>query len=386
MLLIHGPDGPELVLKLKLRLAKGQRNFARCTVVTLYEDRKCRGQCPVTSFLGLAFADEAFEDINLRQLSYLKINENTSHLPLKIKDDMLEVPVCCIYSEGMISLSRAMTYNVLRNQANQLGQRLGYQAVLQPYNFRRGTANAIASEVTAEEYTKLLNHTTKTSAEYYASDEVKVDSQNLFLGAAQEMGRLDKLKGMNFYKQSHAPNNLPHLENQKILDDPEYKSLEAIESEVLGEIAQAEATEGCVRSMLQRRLSSAISKRKNYYRRAYKKAYKEYRSEFFRDVGPREVQRQIQAIEGGGEITSSPSGSFADRKQSSRGVAAGYFTAREHIAKAFFRTDIESKKIPDTSVLEALKALSAPEPYILYYLNEAPVDEKCPICNIEMNR
>ena len=94
---------------------------------------------------------------------------------------MLEVPVCRMYSDGTISPVKAMTYYVLRRQANQLGQRLGLQEVLRPYDFRRGTANAIAGEVTAEKYTKLLNHTTKTSAKYYASDEVGVDSQNLFL-------------------------------------------------------------------------------------------------------------------------------------------------------------------------------------------------------------
>ncbi|ELR06745.1 hypothetical protein VC83_05189 [Pseudogymnoascus destructans] len=275
-----------------------RRDGQRCTVVTLHKDRKCRAQCPVTMFLGLAFADHAFEDINPRQLGYLKIDELTSHLPLKIKDSMLEVPVCRVYSKGAISPSKAITYNVLRNQANQLGQRLGYQAVLRPYNFRRGTANAIAGEVTAEEYTKLLNHTTKTSAEYYASDEVQVDSQNHFLQAAQEMGRLHKLRGMNFYKQSHAPSCLQHSENQKIINDPEYKCLEAIESEVLGEISQNVANKECVGSVLQKRLAGAISKRKNYYRRAYEKAYRKYRSDFFQEVGPREVQRQIQAMEG----------------------------------------------------------------------------------------
>ena len=197
-------------------------------------------------FLGFAFADQAFEDLHPRQLSHLKIDEDTSHLPLKIKDSMLEVPICRVYSEGAISPIKAVTYNVLRNQANQLGQRLGLKAVLRPYNFRRGTANAIAGKVTAERYTKLLNHTTKTSAEYYASDEVKVDSQNLFVNAEQETERLDKMQGMNFYKQSHAPASLPHLENQKILNHPEYKRLETVESDVLDEVAQAKANKECV--------------------------------------------------------------------------------------------------------------------------------------------
>jgi hypothetical protein len=134
-------------------------------------------------FLGFAFVDQAFENLHPRQLGHLKIGEH-GHLPLKIKESMLEIPVFWVYSEGAISPIKAVTYDVLRNQANQLGQRLSLQAVLRPYNFRRGTANAIASKITAKQYTKLLNHTTKTSAEYYASNEVRVDSQNLFLQAA----------------------------------------------------------------------------------------------------------------------------------------------------------------------------------------------------------
>lgn len=105
--------------------------------------------------------------------------------------------------------------------------------------------------------------------------------------------------------------------------------------------------------MLQKRLAGAISKRKNYYRRAYEKAYRKYRSDFFQEVGLREVQRQIQAIEGSNEETSI-SDSFSNLHYSSRGVAARYFAAREHIAEVFFRTKTKNKGLPDTGVLEAL--------------------------------
>ncbi|OBT86813.1 hypothetical protein VE02_03933 [Pseudogymnoascus sp. 03VT05] len=88
-------------------------------------------------------------------------------------------------------------------------------------------------------------------------------------------------------------------------------------------------------------------------------------------------------MEGSDEETSI-SDNFSDRHHSSRGVSAGYFTAREHIAEVFFRTETESKGLLDTSVLKALQALSAPEPYVLYYPNEIPVDGKCNICSFEM--
>ncbi|OBT84476.1 hypothetical protein VE02_06399 [Pseudogymnoascus sp. 03VT05] len=66
-------------------------------------------------------------------------------------------------------------------------------------------------------------------------------------------------------------------------------------------------------------------------------------------------------MEGSDEETSI-SNNFSDQHYSSRGVSAEYFTVREHIAEVFFRTETKSKGLPDTSVLKALQALSAPEP------------------------
>lgn len=111
---------------------------------------------------------------------------------------------------------------MLRNHVNELGKRIGFQAVLRPYNFRRGTVNAIAGKVTAEQCTKLLNHITKTACEYYISGDVGTDSQNLFLGAAPKTAHIQQLRGMNFFKHSQAPSALPYAQNQKILDNPEF--------------------------------------------------------------------------------------------------------------------------------------------------------------------
>lgn len=121
--------------------------------MTLHEDRNSCGQCPITLFLGLAFADNAFENsTHPLQLRQLEIEKDVSHLPLTIKASMGEVPICRIHSGlGEMSRQNAVTYSVLRNHVNELGKRIGFQAVLRPYNFRRGTVNAIAGKVTAEQ-------------------------------------------------------------------------------------------------------------------------------------------------------------------------------------------------------------------------------------------
>lgn len=90
-------------------------------------------------------------------------------------------------------------------------------------------------------------------------------------------------------------------------------------------------------------------------------------------------------MEGSDEDTSIAD-SFSNRHHSSRGVAARYFTTREHIADVFFCNETDSKGLLDASVLKALRDLSAPEPYVLYYPNEIPVNGKCSICSVKIER
>lgn len=131
--LIRGSDGLELALKIKLRLAKGRRNFLRwgdqssvliqcswlrenrCSTVTLHDGRNSRRQCSITLFPGLALVDNAFEDLtHPLQLRQLEIVKDVSHLPLTIKASMHEVPSCRTHS-GLSEMSQqsAVTYSVL---------------------------------------------------------------------------------------------------------------------------------------------------------------------------------------------------------------------------------------------------------------------------------
>lgn len=147
------PDGTmELVLKVRFRYEKRRRapngiedDGIPYKWVTFREDRSCRGRCPVTHFLGLAFADDAFADLRKPEdLHYLRVPGRKHSMSLKFKDNHLNMPLFrhC-ERDGRISDHRAMTYNELARDLVLLGIRVGFLGTLRPYNLRRGTANSV---------------------------------------------------------------------------------------------------------------------------------------------------------------------------------------------------------------------------------------------------
>jgi hypothetical protein len=142
----------ELVLKVCFRFEKGNRATRRnphgkkeFKWITLHEDRSCRGRCPITHFLGLAFADDVFEALKEpADLHRLHIGNHKNSLLFKIKDSKQDQPVFrSCRPNGEISNNRILSHNDLAFDLAELGYRAGFQDKLRAYNLRRGTANAI---------------------------------------------------------------------------------------------------------------------------------------------------------------------------------------------------------------------------------------------------
>jgi len=110
--------------------------------VTFREDRFCRGRCPVSHFLALAFADDVFDDMkHAYQVNYLTYDPS---LPLTIKDSKKDMPIFRHCNrDGTIDPHRAMNYNETAAMIMELGIRIGLRDILRLYNLRRGTANEI---------------------------------------------------------------------------------------------------------------------------------------------------------------------------------------------------------------------------------------------------
>jgi hypothetical protein len=144
----------ELALKVRFRYEKGKRALGVDDDGALYkwvifrEDRKCRGRCLVTHFLGLTFADDAFLDLRKpSDLEYLRVPSHKHSVPLEFKDSKKNIPLFRSFKrDGSISNYRAITYDELARELALLGIRTGFLGVLRAYNLRRGTANSVNSK------------------------------------------------------------------------------------------------------------------------------------------------------------------------------------------------------------------------------------------------
>jgi hypothetical protein len=89
--------------------------------VAFREDRTCRGRCPVTYFLGLAFADDVFTDLKYpSQLKHLKSTGRDECLPLRFKESKKDMLIFRHYNkDGTIAPDRAMNYNEAAEMLHQ---------------------------------------------------------------------------------------------------------------------------------------------------------------------------------------------------------------------------------------------------------------------------
>jgi hypothetical protein len=157
------PIGPnntlEFVLKVRFRYEKGNRDQGgsddvEYKWVTFREDRTCRGRCPVTHFLGIAFADEVFADLKeAHQLRHFRPPGRDASYHLKFKESKKDMPVFRHCNrDGTIDPHRAMNYDETAREVLEWGIRLGFRDPVRLYNLRRGTANEVEGECEQPHY------------------------------------------------------------------------------------------------------------------------------------------------------------------------------------------------------------------------------------------
>jgi hypothetical protein len=200
--------GLEFVLNVCLRYEKGKRESdvdvgsgAHDKWVTFHEDRVHRGRCLVHHFHGLAFADNAFEDLESpSDYQHLYVPAHKNSISFRIKDTMQDVPIFreCL-RDGALSEDRAMSYNRFAYQLAELCFRVGFRDVLRPTNLRRGTANAANGDTTisVQQYEQLLSHSANVMGEYYISNISAIDVQGLVNNGQQRRDHIQQLRGMS---------------------------------------------------------------------------------------------------------------------------------------------------------------------------------------------
>jgi hypothetical protein len=106
--------------------------------------------CPITYIVALAFRDNAFENERLTsELVWggLRVPKHLHVLPLRWKKDKLDISVLRRMRQTPSGVEvdpiLPMTYDSSNSALKDLRERLGYEASVQYYNFRRWTVNEI---------------------------------------------------------------------------------------------------------------------------------------------------------------------------------------------------------------------------------------------------
>jgi hypothetical protein len=114
----------------------------------LYEEPQERHMCPVTFFLSLAFADQAFQDlVSYNDLATARPVAGSSLYRATYKPNALQRPVMRgMATDRTISDDRIWTYDCFSLALKGAGQRASYQENVTSYCFRRGFARAVESK------------------------------------------------------------------------------------------------------------------------------------------------------------------------------------------------------------------------------------------------
>lgn len=380
--------GTEWVLKLRFRYEKQKRALSdnddkvEYKWVTFREDRACRGRCPVTHFLGLAIADKIFTEVeDYSDLQYIRVPKGSHSVHLEIRASKKNIPVFrhC-NSDGSISENRAMSYNDLSRSLAELGYRAKLRDILRAYNLRRGTANRVEGdvEVSQSQYVQLLGHSVKTMGASYISNISGIDGQGLINEEQMRQDHIRQLRSMSLHINMNAPNKLLFDENQKILDDPEYAELESQEnaarmkwrSEAHTEKEPELAKDYWRKSLL----------RKSFYNRHHLQARQECRKQYFQKANNEEIRRQIREGKLGIPYSEVEDGKAINLQF----VSSSHYPDRSFVATAFWVSHSTKDAPPDALLLYHLQRLCQPEPFVLYYPGESPVEGRCPVCQRKM--
>ncbi|KAH8595168.1 hypothetical protein B0O99DRAFT_687011 [Bisporella sp. PMI_857] len=370
--LIGLPTGPgnslELILKVRFRYEKGNRDqggndHEEYKWVALREDRICRGRCPVSHFLGLAFADDIFVDLRKPgELKYLKSLGNNEGLHFrfkKTKQDMLIFRHC--KKDNSIDPELSYNYNEASRDVAELGIRLGFRETLRMYNLRRGTANAIDgnAEVSPNQYSQLLGHAVKVMGESYISNISAIDVQGIINHESLRQDHIRMLRSMRLNLNPNAPTSLPFLENKAVLEHPDLVQLDADLRILEGKrLAEGDSLQ------LRQQHNNTIWKRKRLFVKLYQKARIQYRDISFELADSNKIRKMIENGENGVLTDKTKTTSESPLLKF---ISPTHFPDRFAIAVGFWTQEPHHNALPDASIIQALQNLCMPEECVNYY-------------------
>ncbi|RPB05354.1 hypothetical protein L873DRAFT_786032 [Choiromyces venosus 120613-1] len=290
-------SGDALALIIRTTLLKGGRNIRELVEYILHAISDLPLYCPITFFLALAFADNAFEHEGMTPADLFKLkvrDENSSILIIPWKKSVIDTLVFRRVEQGDSQVSPTLAFhcNNLSNQLNRLGKLAGFTETLHSYCFwRSNVASLLSKEATTDGVTapvtqQILGHSSPDVIRHYIQVLVNVDIQFLYLGQLSRTELIGVSVHMGRIRDARAP---VKLSSEELIvtdnDHPMLPGLHAQKEELKKEIVMKWGTivnaEGTELWELYRKLSIKISNTIQMVRtERFEQVQKEYFSQY----------------------------------------------------------------------------------------------------------
>ncbi|TGJ70084.1 hypothetical protein EYR41_006076 [Orbilia oligospora] len=303
-----------LVMLLRNRLSKRSRNLKEPTIFVLFEISEPFGFDIISYILALAFDDNAFESVHIKEpadLYRFTIPDHMATLPFHWKKEILETPIFRAHentNEGpVISSSKGLSENVISKQGSNLGLECGFRNPMNMYVFRRGAGKAMDATVFKEgsriisdaARCKAMGHSDPKVFDQYYTSQTAEDIQSAYLGRPSDDGLLQLMSNMSFRRDPTAKSKVDDSIRLNCEADEKYKALslradalrKAIKSKTRT-IKAAKEQHPILYQEYQKVTRQRASRGETLRKQAFESAWTEY----FSSNGTSEIDKQAHGI------------------------------------------------------------------------------------------
>ncbi|KAF3191570.1 hypothetical protein TWF788_006167 [Orbilia oligospora] len=224
LILIKIPNSQECMFLLKTKLNNHKRRRTDDSLfnnVVLHDSDVAR---PVSQFIALAFADDAFEAEQIKTPGDLLLVKplakfKRSSYTFKWKKECLDKPI--FHTDG-----KAWNSANAGGYLKYLGRKIGFKNNLTAYNIRYGIANCLETNATLGQRNQLLGHldNERMFDQNYRSETSLVDVQSVFLGTPKITNVIMQTTGHIRHRDTRAPQAPDQKQLKDVLsEDPLYQ-------------------------------------------------------------------------------------------------------------------------------------------------------------------
>ncbi|KAJ9646989.1 hypothetical protein H2199_001975 [Coniosporium tulheliwenetii] len=201
-------ERPRLLVEWKFKHTKGYLGEKQANTFTVPDipSEPCILLCAQTTFLALAFLDQAFAAPDLtspEQLYSLNVLPGQNQQPLPWREEMEDVPLFRKSertAHGIELSSDTLPYSTLRPRMRTLGEVTGIELPVGAYCFRRGNGEALdnSSFISDSQRNLILQHSSSQVFQHnYLSRHITADTQAAYRGLPPQVTVMRAATGMS---------------------------------------------------------------------------------------------------------------------------------------------------------------------------------------------